>query len=136
METTYTDVSHENQYKDQIGVQYRVVDTLFAYGVRKHSKANVTHVVLEPPPGFAGPEVGFKRQVPLGTVLIVQKIFMSNRWLDPPLSFEIKFLNYDLGVDVPVRVDLMLGNELRGTNNLSPKIYQKLGVFKDEVQQR
>lgn len=85
METTYKDVSHEKQYEHLVGSQYRVIGTLFAYGVRKHSNAQVSHAVLQPPPGFAGPEVGFKHLIPVGTVLVVQKVFVTNRWPDPPL---------------------------------------------------
>lgn len=126
METTYKDVSLENQYKEQIGAQYRVKDTLFAYGVRRNALADVTYVVLQPPPGFAGSEVEFKRLIPVGTILTVQKVFMTNRWFDPPLSLQVKFVNLELELNVPIRIDLMLGNELDGTNELNPKLYQKL----------
>jgi len=126
MQTTYEDVSAKEQYKGMVGTQYRVVATLYAYGIRKHSKADVEYVVLQPPPGFTGPEVGFKHPIPQGTILKIKRVLMTNRWFDPPLSLEVVLMNHDLASNVRVIIDLMHGNELAKTDNLNPDVYQKI----------
>lgn len=126
MQTMYEDVSEQKQYKSLIGLEYRVVAGLYAYGVRRHSKADVEYVVLQPPPGFTGSEVGFKRLIPQGTILKIKRVLMTNRWFDPPLSLEIMLLNFDLASSARVIIDLMQGNELANTYSLNPNIYQKI----------
>ncbi len=126
MQTTYEDVSEQKQYKSLVGQEYRVVASLDAYGVRRHSKGDVEQVVLQPPPGFTGPEVGFKRPIPLGTVLKITRVLMTNRWFDPPLTLEVVLLNFDLASGARVLIDLMQGNELAKTNSLNPSVYQKI----------
>ena len=118
MQTTYEDVSEQKQYKSLIGLEYRVV--------RRHSKADVEYVVLQPPPGLTGSEVGFKRLIPQGTILKIKRVLMTNRWFDPPLSLEIMLLNFDLASSARVIIDLMQGNELANTYSLNPNIYQKI----------
>lgn len=126
MQTTYEDVSAKDQYKGMVGSQHRVVATLYAYGIRKHSKADVEYVVLQPPPGFTGSEVGFKLLIPQGTIFKIDKVLMTNRWFDPPLSLQVALMNFDLGSNVRVLIDLMHGNELAKTNDLNPNVYQKI----------
>ena len=126
MQTIYEDVSAKKEYIGLIGAEYRVVDKLYAYGIRKHSKADVDYVVLQPPPGFSGSEVGFKSLIPTGTIFKIVKVLRTNRWFDPPMSLEVKLVNHDLASNALVIIDLMHGNELAKTNTLNPDLFQKI----------
>lgn len=129
---TYEDVSSKPQYKPIVGSAYKVVGTLYAHGIRKHSKAPVDSVVLVPPPGFMGSEVGFRITVKEGTVFKVRKVLLTNRVFDPPLTLDVEYLGDDLPPDLPALIDLMLGNEGEAELSLNPKIYQKVVISKRE----
>lgn len=129
---TYEDVSSKPQYKPMVGSAYKVVGTLYAHGILKHSKAPVDSVVLVPPPGFMGSEVGFKFAIKEGTVFKVRKVLLTNRIFDPPLTLDVEYLGDDLPPDLPVHIDLFRGNEGETELSLNPKIYQKVVISKRE----
>ena len=129
---TYEDVSSKPQYKAIVGNTYKVVGMVEAYGIREHSKAAVDYVVFQPPPGFKGSEVGFRITIKEGSVFKVRKVLLTNRVFDPPLTLDVEYLGDDLPPDLPVLIDLMLGNEGEAELSLNPKIYQKVVISKRE----
>jgi len=125
-ETTYQDLSEGRRFKGLIGAEYEIVRTVYAYGIRRSSGDRVEYVLLQPPPGFSGPEVGFRTLVPNGTRFKILKVLKTNRVFDPPYSLEIEFQNFGQSWGLPVRIDLMQGNEINGAVQLNPQIYREL----------
>lgn len=121
-----TDVSERPENRKEIGIRYEVIGRVDAYGIRPHSQAQVEYVTLIPPPGIAGPEVGFRAPVVAGSQVLITKVLKTNRWPDPAMTLEIKLEGTKLPADVPTRIDLFRGNEGSGALQLNPTIYRKM----------
>lgn len=124
-ETTFNDVSNKAGYRELVGTSYLVIGQLDAYGIRKHSQAAVEYVTLIPAPGIAGSEVGFRAPVTVGTTMTVTRVFETNRSFDPSISLEVKMFGDPILGNLPIRVDLMRGNQGSNKLSLNPAIFQK-----------
>lgn len=120
------DVSNEPKFKNLVGTRYLVVRPVDAYGIRKHSGAAVDYITLIPPPGIAGPEVGFQTPVQTGSTLTIVKVYRSNRWPDPDMTLGVRVEGTQMPVDASIRIDLFRGNEGSGEVGLNADIYQRL----------
>ena len=92
---SYQNVSQENQYKALLGVEFRTKADLLAIGVTfdANYKKNVDYVFITPKPGFTGPEVIFRKQVPKGINFRVVGVLMSDRLFNNRLLYVIKFMD-------------------------------------------
>jgi hypothetical protein len=124
---TRTDVSEQSSFKHLVGEEYEIVGTVIAYGLREHSAAPVDYVTLIPPPGIGGSQVGFRISVQPGSRVVVQRVFKTNRWPDPDMSYDVVLKGMPLPTDAPVRIDLFRGNEGKNPSELNPNLYRKLG---------
>lgn len=125
-EQVLTDVSEDPQFQSAIGTRYEIVGPLDAYGIRRHSGAPVHYVTLIPLPGIEGPEVGFESRVSIGSTITVLKVTRTNRLTDSKMTLLVQLEGTQLPSDVPIRIDLIRGNEGSGKIGLNPAIYKKL----------
>lgn len=125
-EERLTDVSQQPEFKRAVGATYEVVGTVHAYGIRRHSAAEVEYITLIPPPGVDGPEVGFRVLVEAGSRLTVRKVLKTNRLFDPNISLEVRLEGTKMPTDVTTRVDLFRGNEGKESLELNPTLYRKI----------
>lgn len=120
------DISSEPRSKSTIGTRYEVVGAVDAYGIRRTSQAPVDEITLIPPPGIAGPEVGFRIPVRPGSTVAVRKVIRTNRAIDPEMNLVVELEGTPMPVAVPVSIELFRGNEGKGYLQLNPKIYRRL----------
>ena len=127
---TYEDVSAEARSRDVIGTRYEVVGPVEAYGYRLHSQAPVEEVILIPPPGISGPEIGFQIPVRRGATVTVRKVVRTNRVFDNEMNLEVELqgtpMPFSVPVTAPVTIELFRGNEGDGYLQLNPKFYRRL----------
>lgn len=124
-EETREDVSSQPMYSELIGNRYEILKPLHAYGIRRHSDAPVQYIVLMPPPGVEGSEIGFDVAVKPGATFEILKVTKTNRWPDANITLVVRLDGAPLPVDKPIHVDLFRGNEGQGTVLLNPAIYRK-----------
>lgn len=124
-ETKYVDVSAQPGYRDIVGTAYIIISPVSAYGIRKHSKAAVEYVSVIPPPGIDGSEVGFRFPITVGSTLTVTGVYKTNRIFDPSISLEIKLTGVVIPANLPIRVDLMRGNQGADKVSLNPAVFQR-----------
>ena len=118
------DVSDEPAFKPVIGTQYEIVGAIDAYGIRQHSGAKVDYITLIPPPGIAGPEVGFIIPIKPGSSFTVTRVLRNNSWIDSDILFFVKMEGTQMPIDVVTRIELFRGNEGNDLLQLNPKIYR------------
>ena len=120
-------LSDQAPYSDFIGAQYQVIaDDLKVYGVYvpledKHNNKPIRYILLIPGVGIGGPEIAWEKHVPKGQVF---KILSA--WNQGGAYYEVNIEGIDLPVGVPVRLELMRGNEGGGEGELNPKVYRRL----------
>lgn len=124
-ETKYADVSTLPSYRELIGATYTVIGPVNAYGIQKHSNAALDYVTLIPPPGIEGSEIGFQVPIAAGSILTVISVYQTNRFFDSSITFGVKLTGSDRLGNLPIRIDLMRGNQGAEKHSLSPKIYRK-----------
>jgi hypothetical protein len=123
-ETTMYDVSNKPDYREMVGTTYTVIGSLAAYGIRKHSRADVEYVTLIPEPGIAGSEVGFRTPIAIGTTVTVIRVYKTNRLIDSSISLEVRLSGDSINGSLPVRVDLMRGNQGVSNLSLNPTVFR------------
>lgn len=123
-ETTMYDVSNKPDYREMVGATYTVIGSLAAYGIRKHSRADVEYVTLIPEPGITGSEVGFRTPIAIGTTVTVIRVYKTNRLIDSSISLEVRLSGDSINGSLPVRVDLMRGNQGVSNLSLNPTVFR------------
>lgn len=121
-----TDVSTQAKFKNFVGTEYEVIGPIEAYGIRRHSGAPVEYVTLMPPPGIAGSYVGFRVPLQPGSAVVVQRVYDTNRWPDPDMSYDVILKGTTLPTNAPVRIDLFRENEDKDHSRLNPKHYREV----------
>lgn len=124
-DTKFVDVSNQQKYSGLVGAKYIIIDPVDVYGIRKHSKAPVDYLTLIPPPGIEGSEVGFRVPIPIGSTLTVLRIYETNRVFDGSITFEVTLAGVEVPPNLPIRVDLMRGNQGGANLSLNPKIFRR-----------
>jgi len=122
----YEDASAETRSMEVIGVRYEVVGPVQAHGFRQHSQAAVERVLLMPPPGVEGPEIGFRVPVRQGSTVTVRKVVRTNRWIGNKMDLEVNLEGTTLPVTAPVSIGLIRGNERDGSLQRNPSFYRRL----------
>jgi hypothetical protein len=125
-DVTLTDASEDAAHRRLIGERYEVIGVVDAYGIRRHSKADVEYITLVPRPGFKGPEVGFKVRVDPGSVVRIDRVVKTNRWFDCRVAFIVSLQGMALPEDETIRIEMNRGNEGSGCLELNPELYRSL----------
>jgi len=116
----YQNVSHEIQYKSLIGIEFITKVKLLGIGVTfdANYNQNVDYVFITPKPGFTGPEVIFRLEVPEESNFRVVGVLISDRLFNNRLFYEIKFLDNKLFEKYTVIVKVFddVNNQNRGLN--------------------
>jgi hypothetical protein len=120
------DVNHRAEYKEFVGSRYEVIGTVVAYGIKMNLNQGVEYMTLIPPPGIAGPEVGFEVAIKVGSKIRILNVVKTNRWPDPNVTLIVQLDGTPMPSQKQIRIDLFRGNEGGGRELLNPKIYRKL----------
>jgi hypothetical protein len=86
-------------------------------------------VTIIPPPGVEGGEVAFQLPLPVGSNFTVTKVYRSSELFNPPRSLGVTLDGAVVPADLPVRIDLMRGNEGAGRVALNPAIYLRIRSY-------
>jgi hypothetical protein len=124
-EIKYVDVSTKPGYRDLSGATYTVVGAVSAYGIRKHSKAEIEYITLIPPPGIGGSQIGFQIPITVGSTLTVMNVYETNRIFDPSVSLGVKLSGTVIPENLPIRIDLMRGNQGADKLSLNTAVYKR-----------
>ncbi len=124
-ETKYADVSTKPGYRELVGATYTIVGPVDAYEIRKHSNGPVEFVTVIPPPGIEGSEVGFRIPIATGSTLTVMSVYETNRFFDSSISFGVKLTGITNPANLPIRIDLMRGNQGADKLSLNPAVFQR-----------
>ncbi len=122
------DVSADPKFSPFVGGRYEVVGLVYAYGIRRHSKAPVDYITLIPPPGIGGTSVGFEIPIRVGSKITVLRVLKTNRVFDPEMDFVVRLEGTEMPAEVVTRISLFRGNEGVGFLQLNPAIYRKLSA--------
>jgi hypothetical protein len=123
---TRINVSEQDEFRRFVGMQFEVIGSVDAYGIRSHSRKEVEYATLIPLPGIDGPEVGFRTRLLIGSKVTVLRVVKTNRMFDPAMSYEVLLQGTQLPKAVPIRLDLFRGNQGEGAMQLNPQLYREL----------
>lgn len=86
------DVSAQAQYASVLGKRFRTQHDLMAVGytVDRNYKKQIDYIALVAPPGFSGPEVVAKAELPKGAVLEVVAVLKADTWLVDRIQYLVK----------------------------------------------
>jgi hypothetical protein len=120
------EITTRKPYADLIGARYSVIGDLEAYGVYESlDNRTLSYVILVPPPGVGGPEFPFHRTVPKGQLITILSAWRQFVLLEKGIYYLVAVENSDLPQGIPVRLELMRGNEGVGAD-LNSAIYRRL----------
>jgi hypothetical protein len=111
-ESLSTRLNADSPYSRLIGAEYRVVGEVNAFGLAAFRTKGLEFVTLIPGPlGIDGGEIAFRRK---GTR--DQRIRILSAWHRPVFSasgmyYLVEVEGADWGRDIPVRIEMMRGNE-------------------------
>jgi hypothetical protein len=116
-------------YADLIGAKYEVVaDDVHAYGIYESvSDKTIVRVTLIAGVGISGPEIAFKRPVPKGQVFTILSAWRKYLLFDDSIYYLVAVDDSDLPRDVPIEVELFLGNRGVGAD-LSRSAYRRIAA--------
>lgn len=107
------DVSRQNRYASVLGKRFITLRDLVAIGytVDRNYKKQNDYITLIHPPGFSGPEVVAKGQLPKGSVLEVTAVLKADSWLVNRIEYVVKRIDGDqpLSGRMVLDVDLKSG---------------------------
>jgi hypothetical protein len=115
-------------YADLIGARFEVIaDDVHAYGIYESaSDKTLVRVTLIAGVGIGGPEIAFKRHVPKGQVFTILSAWRKSLLFEQRIYYRVAFDDADLPRDVPIEVELFLGNEGVGAD-LNRNAYTRIG---------
>jgi len=114
-------------YADLIGVKYEVIaDDVHAYGIYESpSDKTLIGVTVIAGVGIGGPEIAFKRHVPKGRAFTILSAWRKRLLFEDGIYYRVAVDDSDLPRDVPIEVELFLGNKGVGAD-LNPNAYRKI----------
>lgn len=91
------DVSGQPKYSSVIGQRFRTQRNLTAVGytMDRNYKKQIDYIALVAPPGFSGPEVVAKGQLPKGSVLEVTTVLKADTWLIDRIQYAVRPVDAD-----------------------------------------
>ncbi|MES9906776.1 MAG: hypothetical protein ABW168_29365 [Sedimenticola sp.] len=124
----YEDVSSHMQYSRLIGNRFETLAPLVVHGVTldQNYKKVIEVFVVTVEPGFGGPEVLMRRDLPVGSIVSIEKVLRCSTCLPSYIEYEINFLSENIGSDIPVRLDDLSIKNNKGSLILNPDVFRKL----------
>ena len=109
------DVSGQTQYAPILGKRFRTQSDLVAIGytVDRNYKKQIDYIALVKPPGFSGPEVVAKGQLPKGSVLEVTAVLKADSWLVNRIEYVVKLID----ADPPLNGKMVLDVDQKSSRN-------------------
>jgi hypothetical protein len=108
-----------------IGREYRIIGELYAYGVRQDLQDTDASFVTLTSLGISGPEIVFKRKLPIGQTFRIRGAMYRFVLLDNGNEYLIEMPGADLPQGVEVRLPLLGGNG-NSDGELNPQLYQQV----------
>lgn len=128
-DSEYIDVSNEVEYMGLIGNKYESLEKLKLHGVttsRNYSEKVDVYIVSRAP-GSSGPEVLFRRNLPVGTIVEVTKVLRCENCLPQRVDLIVTVPTEELIPDIPVRlVNMISENQQEGEFTFNPASFQKI----------
>jgi hypothetical protein len=120
------DVSTIAEYSSVIGRRADIIAAVDGYGIRRHvGESQLLYVTLIPTTiSVSGPEIAFRRRVPIGTSLTVVAVKKRRPLFDSEFYCVVSLNNDVLPVDTEIRLELTRGNESSALGILNPKVYK------------
>ena len=86
------DVSAETQYAPVLGKRFRTQCDLVAIGytMDRNYRKQIDYIALVRPPGFSGPEVVARGQLPKASVLEVTGVLRADSWLVDRIQYVVR----------------------------------------------
>jgi hypothetical protein len=109
------DVSAQPQYSSVLGKQFRTQKDLIAIGytIDRNYKKRIDFIALVVPPGFSGPEVVAKAELPKGALLEVVAVLKADTWR----FNRIKYLVKRVDATPPLTGKMVLKVDLESSQN-------------------
>lgn len=114
-------------YTQVVGTEYRVIAEVDAYGIYEDldNRKVISYITLIPGVGISGPEVAFKKRISKGQKITVLSAWQKRMLLNNYVYYVVALQGADLPHYVPVRIDLIRGNEGVGAE-LNPRVYERI----------
>lgn len=122
--STVKDVSDDVPYAPLMGQSYRVVGEVEAVAIRLPGEA-ASFMILDNRPSLTGPEVAFKRAVPLGQTFKITGAQLRDNILDDVVYLTVDMTPNPASPPLPVWIALNNHNSVGG-GQLESKLYQRL----------
>jgi len=126
-DSEYVDVSDEVEYLAFIGKKYESLEMLQIHGVTmsKNYGENLDVYIVSRAPGSSGPEIIFRKNLPIGTIVEVTQVLRCKNCLPSRIEFMVKIPTEDLIPDIPVRlVNMISENQQTGEFTLNPTFFR------------
>jgi hypothetical protein len=121
------DISDDPEFASVIGLQFKSLEDLLAIGYTNDAnyKPILDFVSIVPKPGFSGPEVIFRDNLPQGQVLEVVGVLSSDNFLPRELFYKVKILGSTQYENASVIIDV--NEESMSINRgLDAKLFQSV----------
>jgi len=104
------DVSAEAPYAPVLGKRFRTQRSLVAIGytMDRNYKKQIDYIALVEPPGFSGPEVVAKGELPRGSLLEVVAVLKADTWLIDRIEYVVRRIDAAPPLDGPMVLDVNL----------------------------
>jgi len=120
------EITSTKPYADLIGARYKIVaDNVYAYGVYESRHNKTVKWVMLSPIKIGASDVLFLRALPKGQTLRILSAWHHFVLGDSGVYYLVAVENADLPEGVPIRLELIRGNESVGAD-LNSALYKKL----------
>ena len=109
------DVSSQSPYASAIGKQFRTQRDLIAIGytVDRNYAKQIDYIALVSPPGFSGPEVVAKGELPKGALLEIVAVLKADTWRFNRIKYMVKRVD----ATPPLTGKMVLDVDLKSSRN-------------------
>src|SRR5690606_36025848 len=105
------------EYRGLIGEKYESLEMLQIHDVTmsKDYGENLDVYIVSRAPGSSGPQIIFRKNLPIGTIVEVTRVLRCKNCLPSRIEFMVKISTEDLIPDIPVRlVNMISENQQTG----------------------
>ena len=102
----YKDISSEERFKNILGIEFQLLLPAIATGITvdPNYKPVVDSVFLVPKPGFSGPEVVFRKELPKGVKIKVVGVFSEGGVIFNQMFYRVDIVDIDDYKTLPVYI--------------------------------
>ncbi len=125
---TPKDISGISPYSSAVGAVYRVIGEIDAYGIAQVGSSSALEMVVVIPRinSIGGPEILFEHPVERGKELRVTSVQRQTVWGESGVFFLVEMKDSRWPETIPVRIELMRGNESQDPAGLNPQLYERV----------